>query len=92
MTNIFLTLNLRFPEDSAFGRVTLSNSRLLLAFLWAVIGSVLITEMGVMQKFFQTTSLTLDQWALCIVPGIILLIGGEILKIVLRAQHKPAAA
>jgi P-type Ca2+ transporter type 2C len=92
LMNIFLTLNLRFPEDSAFGRVTLSNSRLLMALLWAVIGPVLITELGVFKSFFQTTSLTLDQWALCIVPGIILLIGGEILKIILRARHKPAAA
>ena len=36
LMNIFLALNLRFPEESAFGRATLSNPKLLWAFAWAV--------------------------------------------------------
>ena len=32
LMNIFLALNLRFPEESAFGRATLSNPKLLWAF------------------------------------------------------------
>ena len=63
MMNIFLALNLRFPEDSAFGRATLSNPKLLWAFAWAVVGSMLITQMRVLQDLFHTTPLTGEQWA-----------------------------
>ena len=45
LMNIFLALNLRFPEDSAFGPATLANPKLLWAFAWVVIASMLITEM-----------------------------------------------
>ena len=86
--NIFLALNLRFPEDSAFSRATLSNPKLLWAFAWAVVGSMLITQMRVLQDLFHTTPLTGGQWALCLVPGVVLLAGGELLKIVLRARRK----
>ena len=36
----------RFPEDSAFGAATLSNPKLLWAFAWAVVGSMLITQIA----------------------------------------------
>jgi len=84
--NIFLALNLRFPEDSAFGRATFSNPKLLWAFGWALVGSMLITQVRVLQDLFHTTPLTGNQWALCLVPGVALLAGGELLKVVLRSR------
>ena len=92
--NIFLALNLRFPEDSAFGRATLSNPKLLWAFAWAFIGSMLITQMRVMQDLFHTTPLTANQWAICLLPGVVLLLLGELLKLVLRsvAHRREASA
>jgi Ca2+-transporting ATPase len=95
LMNIFLALNLRFPEDSAFGRVTFSNPKLLWAFAGAVVGSMLITQMRVLQDLFHTTPLTGSQWALCLVPGVNLLAVGELLKIVLRSRRpaeEPAVA
>ena len=94
ISNIFLALNLRFPEESAFGRATLSNSRLLFAFAWAVLGTMLITQIPFLQQMFDTTPLTLNQWGLCLVPGVILLMLGEIFKIILRARrpHEEATA
>jgi Ca2+-transporting ATPase len=89
--NISLCLNLRFPEDSAFGPATLSNSRLLLAFGWAVLGTMLITEAGVLRQMFQTTPLSLDQWEICLIPGVILLFLGEIFKVILRARRRRQA-
>jgi len=93
LMNIFLALNLRFPEDSAFGRATLSNPKLLWAFAWAFIGSMLITQMRVMQDLFHTTPLTANQWAICLLPGVVLLLLGELLKLVLRAvAHRRQAS
>jgi Ca2+-transporting ATPase len=87
LMNIFLALNLRFPEDSAFGRATLANPKFLQAIAWVVIASILVTETRILQNAFGTVSLTLEQWGTCLLPGIILLIGGEILKVVLRARR-----
>ena len=88
LMNIFLALDLRFPEDSAFGRATLSNPKLLWAFAWAFVGSMLITQMRVLQDVFHTTPLTGAQWALCLVPGVVLLAGSELFKLVLRSRKK----
>jgi len=94
LMNIFLALNLRFPEDSAFGAATLANPKFLQAIAWIVIASLLVTSMTVLQNFFGTTSLTMEQWGMCLVPGIILLILGEVFKAILRArrpQDEPVA-
>jgi Ca2+-transporting ATPase len=87
LMNIFLALNLRFPEDSAFGAATLANPRFLQAIAWVVIASILITSAGVLQNLFGTLSLTAEQWGICLVPGVVLLILGEIFKVFLRARR-----
>jgi len=87
MMNIFLALNLRFPEESAFGPATVSNPKLLWAFAWAAVGSMLITQIRVLQDLFGTLPLTGEQWLICLVPGVVLLLLGELLKVVIRARR-----
>ncbi len=87
--NISVALNLRFPEDSAFGRATFSNPKLLWAFAWAFVGALLITQTRVLQDLFHTTPLTGAQWALCLVPAVVLLALGEAFKLV-RAFRRSA--
>ena len=87
LMNIFLALNLRFPEDSAFGKATLANPKFLQAIAWVVIASILVTEARILQDLFGTVSLTMEQWGTCLVPGILLLILGEVLKVILRARR-----
>ena len=91
LMNIFLALNLRFPEESAFGASTFSNPKLLWAFAWAVVGSILITQTKVLQELFATVPLSATQWGICLVPGVVLLLLGELLKLVLRARRRRAA-
>jgi len=88
LMNIFVALNLRYPTESAFGPSTLSNPKLLWAFAWAVIGSMLITQMRVMQDLFGTVPLTGRQWLVCLVPGVVLLLLGELGKLAFRARHR----
>ncbi len=92
MMNIFLALNLRYPEESAFGPSTFSNPKLLWAFAWAVVGSILITQTKALQELFATVPLTATQWGICLVPGVVLLLLGEVLKAGLRARRRRAAA
>ena len=86
LMNIFLALNLRFPRDTAFQGSTFSNRNLLYAYLWVVFGSILITETRLFQAIFETVSLSPTQWLLCLAPGVLLLIGGEIYKAFLRMR------
>jgi Ca2+-transporting ATPase len=87
LMNIFLAFNLRFPEDSVFGRATLANPRFLEAIGWVLLASLLVTETHVLQNVFGTVSLTMGQWGVCLVPGVLLLAGGELLKLILRARR-----
>ena len=88
LMNVFLALNLRFPEDSAFGRATLSNPKLLWAFAWAFIGAMLITQMRVLQDLFRHRPPHRQQWAIVLVPGVVLLVLGELFKLILRARRE----
>ncbi|KQQ94198.1 ATPase [Leifsonia sp. Leaf325] len=88
LMNIAVALNLRFPEESAFGPSTFSNPKLLWAFAWAVIGSMLITQVGVLQDLFTTSPLNAPQWGLCLVPAAVLLLLGELGKLILRARRR----
>ena len=88
LMNIAVALNLRFPEESAFGPSTLSNPKLLWAFAWAIVGSLLITQLGVLQDLFATSPLTAAQWGLCLIPAVALLLLGELGKVILRARRR----
>jgi Ca2+-transporting ATPase len=90
LMNIFLALNLRFPEGSAFERATLANPKFLEAIGWVILASILITSTGVFQTLFDTVSLTAEQWGICVVPGVLLLALGELYKAYLRSR-RPAA-
>lgn len=94
LMNIFLALNLRFPHDTAFQSSTFSNTRLLYAYLWVILGTILITETRLFQALFGMVSLTAEQWLLCLIPGVILLIIGEIFKAFFRFkdQKSPVSA
>ncbi|MBN1166391.1 MAG: HAD-IC family P-type ATPase [Methanospirillaceae archaeon] len=80
LMNIFLALNLRFPYDTAFQQSTFSNTRLLYAYLWVFLGTVMITETRLFQSLFGTVSLSAEQWLFCLIPGVLLFFAGEIMK------------
>ncbi len=88
LMNIFLALDLRFPEDSAFGRATFANPRFLEAIGWVVLASILMTSAGILQAIFGTVSLTVEQWGLCLAPGLVMLAVSELYKVFLRARHR----
>jgi len=47
-----------------------------------------MTETRLFQAIFTTVSLTPYQWLLCLVPGVVLLIVGEIYKFSLRYRAR----
>jgi Ca2+-transporting ATPase len=86
--NIPLALNLRHPQDTIFRMETLSNRYLLLAYGTLILALVLVTEIGLFQRIFDTSSLTLHQWSICIIAAALFLIIGETLKAIIRLIAK----
>ena len=78
------------PRRAPSGPSTLSNPKLLWAFAWAFVGSMLITQMRVLQDLFGTVPLTGEQWLVCLVPAVVLLVLGELFKLILRARRPKA--
>ena len=48
---------------------------------------MLITQIRVLQDLFGTVPLTGAQWLICLVPAVVLLLLGELFKLILRAVH-----
>jgi Ca2+-transporting ATPase len=84
IVHIPFSLNLRFPEDTVFRMETLANRYLLLAFGWVVLALVFVTELGLFQRLFDTTTLTSDQWRVALIAAAVFLFVGEIFKFALR--------
>ena len=87
LMNVFVALNLRFPYDTAFHISTFSNTRLVYAYLWVIIGTILITETRLFQTLFHTVGLTADQWLMCLIPGVVIFFAGELFKKFLKSTQ-----
>jgi Ca2+-transporting ATPase len=79
-------LNVRSELGSVFGRHTLRNWR-----LWAALAAVLalqvgVTHLGFLQRLFDTTSISLAQWAVCAAVASSVLVVEEVRKAVLRRR------
>jgi Ca2+-transporting ATPase len=59
-----------------------------LAFLFTFLG----TELGFLQRILGTTGLTVEQWLLCLVVALTVLIADEIVKVFLRRRRRQPAA
>jgi Ca2+-transporting ATPase len=82
LSHIFVALNLRHPRETVFRMETLSNSRLLLAIGFAVIAAILVTELPLLQRIFETTNLTPQQWLVCWGGAVLILVLAEISKFI----------
>jgi Ca2+-transporting ATPase len=59
---------------------------------FALLLTFLPTELGFLQRILGTTSLSGNQWLLCIVLAFVLLLVDEVVKVILRSRRGPAAA
>ena len=54
----------------------------------ALILIVLVTEIGVLHRFFSTVDLTLQQWGICVGIALTLVVVEELIKVVLRRRMR----
>ena len=84
----FNILNVRSENTSVFSRMLFSNKS-----LWISLATVLLLQIGVthvsfMQSLFETTSLSLSEWAVCIAVASSILWIEEIRKFISRIINK----
>lgn len=79
-----IAISLRFPDASIFRRETLTNRNLWLSFAWAILGMIMITEIGLFRSIFATARLTAEQWLLCLGVAFAILLLSELAKPLLK--------
>ena len=76
---------------SVFSLDTFDDARFLRMTGLSVAAIVLATELGLFQQILHTVSLDLQQWLICIVASLTIVLVSEIRKAVLRSRRSAAA-
>ncbi|MEX2585843.1 MAG: HAD-IC family P-type ATPase [Balneolaceae bacterium] len=80
----FHVLNCRSLDRSIFRIPFFSNKFLFVSLITALLAHLAVLHIGFLQTIFRTMPLTIEQWLLIIGVGMLVIIGGEIDKIVNR--------
>ena len=90
---LFSSLETADEDESLFGGSILANKPLLVATGLSVLTIILGTELGFFQRLLGTVSMSLEQWAVCLVVPLSLIVVEEVRKLLkIRAGGEPVAA
>ena len=78
---LFSSLETADEDESLFGGSILGNRPLLMASGLSVLSIILATELGFLQRFLGTVGLSMEQWAICIVVSLSLVVVEEVRKL-----------
>jgi Ca2+-transporting ATPase len=90
LMNIALAVGARSATQTALDRDTIAGRRQLVLYGLALLFTVLSTELGILQRILNTTSLTGGQWLVCIVLAVTLVLLSELIKLGLRRRRSSA--
>ena len=90
--NIMIGLNAGDEFKSLFNSSILSDRRQLMLYGLAFLFTFLGTELGFLQRFLGTTSLTRDQWLICVAVSLTVVVADELIKFFLRRRHREPEA
>jgi Ca2+-transporting ATPase len=90
---LFSSLETADVDESLFGGSILANRPLLVATGLSVLTIILATDLGFLQRLLGTVSLSADQWAVCIVVPLSLIVVEEARKLLkVRTGDEPVAS
>jgi Ca2+-transporting ATPase len=93
LTNIWFALETSNEERSLFGGELLENPTLLKGAGFAVLFTVLATELQITNRILDTTNLTIEQWVTCVIVSLPVLVVAEIKKLLhIRTTEAPRLA
>jgi Ca2+-transporting ATPase len=82
--------NARSETASVFSKYTFTNWKLGASVIFVFVMQLLITMIAPLRNLFDTSSLSLSQWGLCLLPPALLLVAVECWKI--GSRRRLAAA
>jgi len=85
--SIVMGLTARSETATAFNRDVIQDRTQLLLYGMALAITLLSTELGLSQRILGLTHLTRDQWLICFVVAVALLLVDEVIKIFLRRRR-----
>ena len=86
LMNVAIGLSARSETRTVFSRDLVSDRRQLTLYGGTLLAIVLATELDVLQRILDTTSLTGGQWLVCLLLAAALIAVEEIIKFVLRRR------
>jgi len=89
LMHVAAALEAREPTETIFSRYTLANRRFVQLIGAALVLTFLVTELGPLQRIFDTVSLTSSQWGICLIGPIAFLVLAELGKILDRRGGQP---
>jgi P-type Ca2+ transporter type 2C len=87
---VFTGLTARSETQTMFTRDLLEDRRQAYLFGLSLLLAFLVTVLGFLQRIFDTTALTLEQWLVCIGVAATLIILDEVIKFFLRRSRRTA--
>jgi P-type Ca2+ transporter type 2C len=88
--NVALGLSVRSETETVFNMENLADRRQLGLYGLALLLTILATELGFLQRILNTISLTGNQWLICIVLALALVLVDEVIKFFMRRSRKSA--
>ena len=90
LAGIFLALECNDVSGSVFSMTTFKNGKLIQMCLFALVATIVVTELGLLQRIFDTVSLSASQWVTCLVVAAVIVVVMEVEKLVGRRRTAPA--
>ncbi|WP_272496051.1 cation-translocating P-type ATPase [Arthrobacter antioxidans] len=85
---VFNLLNVRSESGSVFSLQTFTNRSIWVALLAVVVLQILVVNLDILQRFFDTTELSSTQWGLAVLIASSVLWVEEIRKAIVRSRHR----
>ncbi len=89
--HLFAALLSRDQTETIFDRDTFPGMMQLRRYGLAIIAIIAITTLDFLERIFGTTSLTFNQWAICIGIAASIVLVEEVIKLVLRTRRMPVS-
>ena len=87
LVNVF---NARSETVTVFAKYTFSNWKLWASVVLVLVMQILLTVVEPLRKLFETESLSVSQWGICLIPPAALLVAVELWKIFVRRRAETA--
>jgi Ca2+-transporting ATPase len=92
VSNVAFSFVTKDERHSVFSLDVMGDRPFLYATIASIATIVLIPNFDFFNRILDTTTLSLEQWAICIVVGLLILVVGEVRKIVWKADFDEAPA